>query len=95
VDNAIKYAEGSVRVTLDAVDSEVGIHVRDEGPGISPKVEMRLFDRFHRGDKSRSTPGFGLGLAIAQSLVEAQRGRIEVESEMGVGSVFTVWLPSG
>ena len=94
VDNAIKHAEGPIQVTLDVVGAEVGIHVQDAGPGIPPEMETRLFDRFHRGDESRSTPGFGLGLAIARSLVEAQQGRIEVESEVGEGSVFTVWLPS-
>ncbi len=92
VDNAIKYADGSIQVTLDVVDAEVGICVKDEGPGIPPAMKTRLFDRFHRGDVSRSTPGFGLGLAIAQSLVEAQDGRIEVESIVGEGSTFTVWL---
>jgi two-component system, OmpR family, sensor kinase len=96
VDNAIKYGEGPIQVTLDAAGAEVGIRVKDEGPGIPPAMEARLFDRFHRGDVSRSTPGFGLGLAIAQSLVEAQDGRIEVESVVGKGSTFTVWLsPAG
>jgi signal transduction histidine kinase len=94
VDNAIKYADGPIQVTLGAGDAEVGICVTDEGPGIPPAMKTRLFDRFHRGDVSRSTPGFGLGLAIARSLVEAQHGRIAVESDVGQGSTFTVWLPT-
>jgi signal transduction histidine kinase len=99
LDNAVKHAHGTIRVSLDgdersATARDVAIRVQDSGPGMSPELCERVFDRFYRGDASRSTPGFGLGLSIAKSLIEAQGGSIEVESEQGVGSVFTVMLPT-
>jgi len=92
VDNAIKHAKGPIRVKTDASDSQVIVHVRDSGPGLSPTMQQRLFDRFQRGNAARSTPGFGLGLSIARALIESQRGTISVESTPGAGSVFTITL---
>jgi signal transduction histidine kinase len=92
LDNAVKHGQGTIRVTLDAADHRASIRVQDGGPGLSPELCERVFDRFYRGDASRSTPGFGLGLSIAKTLVEAQGGSITVESEVGVGSAFTVTL---
>jgi two-component system OmpR family sensor kinase len=68
------------------------IHVQDHGPGMSPELCERVFDRFYRGDASRSRPGFGLGLSIAKALTEAQGGSIAVESQIGQGSTFTMTL---
>jgi two-component system OmpR family sensor kinase len=93
LDNALKHTGGPIHVTLGDRDLLVAISVRDEGPGMSPELRERAFDRCYRGDKSRSTPGFGLGLSIAKALVEAQEGTIEVESEVRKGSTFTVLLP--
>lgn len=93
VDNAIVHGEGPILVALDEPDHQVTIRVRDSGPGMSPALCQRIFDRFYRGDTSRSTPGFGLGLSIAKALVEAQGGTIAVESQLGQGSAFTVTLP--
>lgn len=94
VENAIRYsAQGGV-VSLEgqAWGGECRLLVRDQGPGIPPEELDRLFDRFNRYDVAR--PGrLGFGLAIAKGLVEAHGGRIEVESEIGVGSVFTLVLP--
>ena len=70
------------------------IYVRDSGPGMPPELCDRIFDRFYRGDTSRSTPGFGLGLSIAKALIEAQGGSITAESEPEQGSTFTVTLPA-
>ncbi|MBN2389575.1 MAG: sensor histidine kinase, partial [Anaerolineae bacterium] len=71
----------------------VAIRVQDDGPGMSPEMQQRIFDRFQRGDTSRSTPGFGLGLSIARALIEAQQGSIAVDSDLGKGSAFTIALP--
>ncbi len=93
LDNAVNHTDGSVAVTYEADDSRVTVRVRDTGPGMPPELCERVFDRFYRGDASRTTPGFGLGLSIAKTLVEAQGGTIKAESEIGAGSTFTVTLP--
>lgn len=98
-DNAIKHAQGEIEFSLSQRDRQAVIAVRDSGPGMSSELRSRIFDRFYRGDESRSTAGFGLGLSIAKALVEAQNGSIEVASELGAGSTFTVNIqtdtPSG
>jgi signal transduction histidine kinase len=96
-DNAVKHmpADGpNRRVQLSArqVAQEVRISVRDTGTGIAPEALPHVFDPFYRAT-SRSG-GFGIGLKTVRRLVDAHRGRIEVESELGRGSVFTVTLPA-
>jgi two-component system OmpR family sensor kinase len=93
LDNAVKHADGPIHVAVDNCDDRVAISVQDSGPGMPAELCARIFDRFYRGDESRSRPGFGLGLSIAKALVEAQRGDIAVRSEIGRGSCFTVTLP--
>lgn len=93
LDNAVKHAHGPVEVLLGEDDTGIVVCVQDHGPGVSPEMQDRMFDRFYRGDTSRTTPGFGLGLAIARALTEAQHGSIAVESQMGKGSAFFVKLP--
>jgi two-component system, OmpR family, sensor kinase len=93
-DNAIKHGEGTIRVALDANEDKIAISVQDSGPGMPEALQARAFDRFYRGDSSRSTPGFGLGLAIARTLTEAQHGTLTMESQVGVGTAFTIELPS-
>lgn len=99
VDNAVKYTPPGGKVTLSLAkdDSWVKIAVQDTGIGIANENIPNLFDRFYRVDKARSRDagGTGLGLAIAKSVVDAHNGRITVESQVGRGSVFTVWLPIG
>lgn len=95
--NAVRYtSDGSVTFALVRNGTEVGVSVRDTGPGIAPEHMERIFDRFFRIDQSRSRElgGTGLGLAIAQLLAELQNGRITVESSVGAGSTFTLWLPA-
>ena len=92
LDNAIKHAKGPIHVNIDERDDQAIVQVQDSGPGMSPAIQERLFDRFHRGDTARSTPGFGLGLSIARALIEAQQGSIAVESDLGKGSAFTITL---
>lgn len=96
--NAVKYDrdEGEIEVVLREENQEVVLAIRDTGPGMSPENLEHVFERFYRVDKARTRDGrngTGLGLAITKAIVEAHEGRIEVESEVGVGTVFRVILP--
>jgi heavy metal sensor kinase len=96
--NAIHYtpAGGDVYLSLSKSGEMARIVVRDTGPGIPTGDLPYIFDRFYRGEKSRTrskTSGFGLGLSIANFIVEAHGGRIEVDSHEGHGTAFAVYLP--
>lgn len=97
--NALRYTPAGKKIVLSAkeVGGEIQIQVADEGPGIAEEHLPYLFERSFRGDKARQqqTGETGLGLAIAKSLVEAQGGKIGVQSSPGKGSVFTIYLKSG
>jgi len=96
IDNAIKYTpKGSIRVTVEKDEETVLVKIKDTGIGIPKEEQEKIFKRFYRVDKSRSreTGGVGLGLSIAEWIVHAHHGRIEVKSEIGKGSTFTVRLP--
>ena len=95
LDNAIKYTPsgGTVTVSLLEKDAQVLVSVKDTGCGISPSDLPRIFDRFYRGDQSRSKPGFGLGLSLARAIARAHRGDITATSIPGQGSTFRVTLP--
>ena len=97
LDNAVKYtpSSGSVELALEEKDDRAVITVRDSGIGISDEDQTRIFERFYRADKARSRElgGAGLGLAIAQWIVDQHQGSITVQSSPGMGSVFFVELP--
>jgi two-component system OmpR family sensor kinase len=95
VDNAVKYTPrgGTISIGTAVNGDRVAIGVRDTGPGIPPPIQPHIFERFYQSDTARAGAGFGLGLAIAKTLVEAQGGTICVDSELGRGSTFTVRLP--
>lgn len=95
LDNAIKYTPEGGKVVLSArkENSRIVISIVDTGLGISETDLPHLFDRFYRGDKSRSQPGSGLGLSLAKALVEAHGGKINVSSTPGKGAIFTIALP--
>ena len=92
LDNALVHTsrDTTVELTTAQDDDQVAISVRDTGPGIAPDVLPHIFERFYRGEVSRSGRSSGLGLAIAKELVERQDGTISVASEIGKRSVFTV-----
>jgi two-component system OmpR family sensor kinase len=86
--------EAAISVEAVVAGARAAIVVRDTGPGIAPEALAHVFERFYRADAARSGSSTGLGLAIAKTLVEAQQGTIDVESEVGKGSKFTVSLPA-
>ncbi len=95
IDNAVKYTPPGGRVDVEvrrAGDSAL-LRVRDTGPGIPPDELPRIFDRLFRGDQSRAERGLGLGLSLVKAVVEAHGGAVDVISEPGRGSTFTVSLP--
>ena len=100
LDNALKYTpsnaedgQGRVIVSLERADRQAVLRVRDTGIGIEPADLPHIFERFYRTDRARTRQGTGLGLPIAQTLVEQLGGRITAESIPGKGSTFSVWLP--
>jgi len=101
IDNAIKYGGGGTTVTIISRDGAgdtadmIGIEVTDEGPGIAREHIPRLTERFYRVNvgASRAKGGTGLGLAIVKHILSRHRGRLEIESTLGEGSTFRVWLP--
>lgn len=96
VDNAIKYGDKGITITI-AITKETGLvrlQVSDTGPGINPEEKKRIFKRFYRSSNTKNlSRGAGLGLAIAQKIIEAHDGHIRVKSVLGQGSTFTVTLP--
>lgn len=97
LDNAVKYAgeEKAVDVTLDEFQGRLRLRVHNTGPAIPAQRLPHLFERFYRSDEARDRErgGYGLGLAIAQSIVQGHGGKISVESREGEGTTFTVTLP--
>lgn len=95
VHNAIKFtpAGGKITVSARVEGGRMLVSVTDTGIGIAPEDLPRVFERFYKADKSRSSGGTGLGLAIAKHIVQLHGGKIWVESQQGKGSTFTFSLP--
>jgi signal transduction histidine kinase len=95
ISNAVKYAPGST-VFISVVELEHGIQidVRDEGPGIAEKYQAAIFNRFFRLPENRpNVHGSGLGLFICKQIVQAHHGEIQLESRVGEGTTFHIYLP--
>ena len=98
INNAIKFVPdvgGRIVVQAQKLDNEVSIAIQDNGRGIDKEDISRIFNRFVQVEKhvGPGSHGTGLGLAISKELVELHGGRIEVASEVGCGTTFTVFLP--
>ncbi|MBW4662146.1 MAG: HAMP domain-containing histidine kinase [Drouetiella hepatica Uher 2000/2452] len=100
LDNAIKYAPESKVISLKVLppletDQQryVPLQIQDQGKGIETNVLQRLTERFYRGDNARPRGGMGLGLAIAQQVCQFQGGRMQIESQLGKGTIVTLLLP--
>ena len=95
ISNAVKYTPegGSVSVDVRPGRKSASVIVRDTGIGIKAEDIPFIFDRFYRVEASRSSAGFGLGLSIAKSIVEAHGGSISIQSTPGEGSTFIITLP--
>lgn len=96
LDNAIKYSNksGTITISSSKKGKHVSVAVEDAGIGMSDEVKSQIFTRFYRAEESRTTAGYGLGLSIAERIIKAHGGRINVDSEQNVGSTFTVTLPA-
>ena len=95
LDNAIKYSgnDTTVHVSSARKGRRAVIAVRDEGIGMDGETVGQIFTRFYRAEESRTTSGYGLGLPIAQRIVQAHGGKISVQSAKGKGTTFTILLP--
>jgi signal transduction histidine kinase len=98
LDNAVKYTPTGTDIEISLLretEHYTTVHVRDDGPGIAPEDQNRVFDRFYRvdGTDAQTVYGHGLGLYIAKRLVEAMEGTIWVESDVGAGCQFAFTLP--
>lgn len=95
IQNAIKFSnpKGVIEIRLTKSGNFINVTVRDHGIGIADEDKQRIFERFYKGDKSRSKDGNGLGLVIAKKIVELSGGNLSFTSELGKGTTFTVELP--
>ncbi|HZW83231.1 MAG TPA: ATP-binding protein, partial [Candidatus Deferrimicrobium sp.] len=97
LENGIKYTPAGGKVWLQVGEDQgyVAIEVGDTGPGIPNESLSRIFERFYRVDRARSREmgGTGLGLSIVKHIVEQAGGKMQVESELGQGTLFKIWIP--
>ncbi len=100
LENSIKFCEPSKTIIVAAGlrNRKLFISIQDEGPGIKQSQLPHIFDRFYQGDGSRSkssASGFGIGLSIVKSVIELHEGEVDVKSELGSGTKFTITIPQG
>ena len=92
IQNAIKFSEekGRIRVDLSKEDDKIIFSLKDKGKGISPEDQNRVFEKFYKADKARSSDGNGLGLSIVKRIVDIHKGEIYIKSELGKGTEITI-----
>ena len=97
IDNAVKFSreKGTISVTLKQIKDTVELTIRDEGLGIAPNDLKHIFDKFYQSDASRAIPGNGLGLTLAQKIVQLHGGYIACQSEVDRWTEFMVRVPKG
>ena len=95
ISNAIKFSpEGGVlEISCMQVQDFIVVHVRDEGEGMDPATQARIFEKFYQGDSAHATEGNGLGLSLVKRIVDLCRGKVAVNSAPGQGTIFSVYLP--
>ena len=95
LDNAVKYtpAGGHVQLACAVASGRVTVRVRDNGMGIPPAEQPRIWERLYRSDKSRSQRGLGLGLSLVKAIIEAHHGEVSVKSQTGTGTEFILTIP--
>ena len=95
IDNAIKYTMpgGTVKITVEKYSFFIKLSVADSGIGIGAEELNKVFSRFFRSQSVSEQPGVGIGLFLAREIIQKQKGYIKVSSEMGQGSVFSIFLP--
>jgi two-component system, OmpR family, sensor histidine kinase BaeS len=98
INNSLKYTPDGKTVALAVIEEDgfVGFSIKDEGSGIPEEDIPHVFERFYRGDKSRDrkTGGIGIGLSIVKALVDAHNGKIQVQSQLGIGTGVTILFPT-
>lgn len=95
LDNAIKFSNrnGKIDVSLEYWNGGIRFVVSDEGQGMNEETKIHLFEKFYQGDRTHTKAGNGLGLALVKQIVDKYDGTVAVESHLGAGSKFIVWLP--
>ncbi len=90
--NACRYGNGWVCIHLTSEREEICLSVKDNGPGIAPEEQEKIFNRFYRSDAARSEQGTGLGLSMVKKITQMHNGRVQVESMPGKGSCFSIFF---
>ena len=95
LDNALKYTEpdGKIHIQTERQELFLKISISDTGKGIAPERQAEIFTRFYREPEVHDKPGVGIGLYLARTIMELQKGYIEVQSEVGKGACFRLYLP--
>lgn len=95
IENSIKFSNenGHINIICQKIDGYILFKITDDGNGMDEITLKHIFDKFYKGDKSRSTEGNGLGMSIVKKIIELYKGEIKVESEIGKGATFSVKLP--